>query len=70
MPPNSLPPKPLPTWTIADFDCGDEPEAPPQVTTKARVEGDIADTRAWGRSCKTILKARGADAGRYGLVKQ
>ena len=63
------PPRPLPAWTGADFECGDEPKAPPQVTTKARVEGYQADTLATLRSCKTTLKARGADAGRYGLVK-
>lgn len=63
------PPRPLPAWTSSDFDCGDEPAAPPQMTTKARAEVFQLDTTAWGRSCQTMLKARGADAARYGLVE-
>lgn len=64
----SLPPKPLPTWSLTDFTCPDEPEVPPQETTKGRAEGYQAGTLAALRSCKSILKARGADAGRYGLI--
>lgn len=64
----SNPPKPTPAWSTADFDCGDEPEAPPQETVKARVESYQTDALAWGRGCKVILKARGADAVRYDLI--
>jgi hypothetical protein len=39
------------------------------MTTKARAEVFQLDTTAWGRSCQTMLKARGADAARYGLVE-
>lgn len=63
------PPKPLPSWTAADFECEDEPVVPPQTTTKAVVESYQADTLAAMRGCKTKLSARGADAKRYGLVK-
>jgi len=62
------PPKPLPAWTAADFDCGAEPVAPPQETTKKRAENYQVDTLKWGRTCKTILQSRGADADRYGLL--
>jgi hypothetical protein len=52
----------------ADFDCGDEPGAPPQDTTKGVVEAYQTDALSWGRTCGTKLKARGADASRYGLL--
>jgi hypothetical protein len=62
------PPKPTPTWTADDFECGEEPSVPPQDTTKAVAEGYQTDTLAWGRGCQTKLKARGADARRYDLI--
>jgi hypothetical protein len=54
----------------ADFDCGKEPEAPPQDTTKEVVEVYIVDTLAYARVCKSTLAARYADAARYNLIKK
>lgn len=63
-----VPPKPLPAWSAPDFDCGQEPAAPPQHTTKAGAEGYLTDSKSHERTCQTMLKARGADAARYGLL--
>ena len=62
------PPAPAPTWAAADFDCGQEPAAPPQSTTKAVAEAYTVDLHAWGLGCAVKLAARGADAARYSLV--
>lgn len=45
-----------------------EPGAPSQETTKAGSEAYTVDAVAWGRGCKTKLKARGDDAHRYDLI--
>lgn len=62
------PPRPLPAWTAADFDCGAEPDAPPQTTTRARAEGYTIEVLSWGRRCSAQLRARGDDAARYDLI--